>query len=81
MQFALNKKTGTLHYNTLHSLNQRAIQAVWLYIQCLTIQLYISSASKRKSDIHTPTPIHSQSLEIPNHEEEGALKQKISMLG
>ena len=87
MQFALNKKLELIALQ--HFVQSQSKGNPGCLVVHITIQLYISSAFKRKSDfvrtsrghIHTLTLIHRQSLEIPNHEEEGVLKQKISMLG
>ena len=52
MQFALNKKLEhcTTTIINVYVPNQRAIQAVWLYIYCKCTTVVISSGSKRKSD-------------------------------
>ena len=49
MQFAINKKLEYCTTTVCTFLNQRAIQAVWLYSH-INVQLHISSGCKRKSD-------------------------------
>ena len=50
IQFTLKKLEHCTATN-VHIHNERAIQAVWLHIQLYNLCRYISSVSKRKSDI------------------------------
>ena len=51
IQFALNKKLEHCTTTNVYVLNQRAIQAVWVvHTHFSSVQLYISSGSKRKSE-------------------------------